>query len=128
MGADLRGCHRLVSQSRHLLLASKSYDKGMVQPPEGCLDIRVSKGEIQRALLLMDAIIRGFERLGHRVRVAGEGRGETVVEALGSGVSFVIREYWAMKEHLSKPVSYVRNRKSFGEKKKRKVGRERRYV
>lgn len=101
VGADLRGCHRLVSQSRHLLLASKHYHKGIVQPPEGCLDIRVSKGEIQRALLLMDAIIRGFERLGHRVRIAGEGRGETVVEALGSEVSFVIREYWAMKEQKS---------------------------
>jgi hypothetical protein len=98
VGADLRGCHRLVSQSRHLLLASKSYDKGIVLPPEGCLDIRVSKGEMQRALLLMEAIIRGFESLGHRVRVAGEGRGETVVEVLGSEVSFVIREYWAMKE------------------------------
>jgi len=98
VGADLRGCHRLVSQSRHLLLKSENYEKGMVNAPAGCFDIRVSKGNIRRALLLMDAIMRGFEGLGYRVRFADEGRRGSVVEAMGLNVRFAIREYWSMRE------------------------------
>ncbi|MEI7947825.1 MAG: hypothetical protein WCJ02_14080, partial [bacterium] len=57
VGTDLRGCHRLVSRSRQLLLKSTYSEKGMVQAFEGCLEIRVSKGNLRRALLLMDAIV-----------------------------------------------------------------------
>jgi len=98
VGDDLRGCHRLVSRSHHLLLASKWEDKGMVRTFDGCLDIRVAKVNIRRSLLLMDAILKGFECLGYRVGIADEGRGGTFVEAMGINVCFAIREYWSINE------------------------------
>jgi len=98
VGTDLRGCHRLVSRSRQLLLKATYSEKGMVRAFGGCLEIIVSKGNIRRALLLMDAIVKGFEGLGYKVGFKDERMRETVVEVMGLKVIFKIREYWSIKE------------------------------
>jgi hypothetical protein len=91
--------------SHHLLLSSKWEDKGMVHAFDGCLDIRVAKVNIRRSLLLMDAIIKGFESLGYRVGIEDEGRGGVFVEAMGICVRFAFREYWSIKELAPKNVN-----------------------
>ena len=98
---SLRGCHRLVSRSNKLMKDKKSrpwMDNGQISSPEGSVNDRVSQANVRRALLLMDALLRGFEGLGYGVGLDREGRGATFVELMGVRVHFNVREYWAIKE------------------------------
>ena len=95
---DLRNCHTLVFRSQHLLSGELLGDHGMISPPKGSLAIKVSKGNILRSLLLMDAILKGFEELGYEIGIEGSWPHRTFVEVMGVEVLFGIREYWLMEE------------------------------
>lgn len=72
--------HPLVSEAGFgLRKATPDYD-GIRHSPRGCLDIRVSRDSIQRALLIMQALLRAFERRGYSVEVKD---GKTFVTVLG---------------------------------------------
>ena len=105
---DLRDCHGLVSRSQRLLMAVQWDDHGMIRPPKGSLAIKVSKGNILRSLLLMEAILKGFEGLGYKVGLGGEWHDLTLVDIMGIAVSFEIREYWLMEEEDKIQSAYPR--------------------
>ena len=64
--------HRLVKMSAPLLKKAK---KGVnVTFEEACLDVNVSRNQIDRALRIMDALLKAFDALGHTVEVTQPGR------------------------------------------------------
>ena len=71
---NLRGAHPLVRDARdaieggytdscHRMRAARSVRSG-----QGCLDIRVSKETLPRALRIMDALVKALEAHGHEIR------------------------------------------------------------
>ncbi len=99
---DLRNCHTLVSRSQHLLSGELWGDHGMISPPKGSLTIKVSKANIRRSLLLMDAVLKGFEDLGYEIGFEESWPHRTLVKVMGVEVLFGVREYWAMEERHNK--------------------------
>ncbi len=90
---SLRGAHELVAQSFHVLKFADKDQYGLLKvPSKGCLDIWVSKDSLQRALLIMDALIKTFESRGFKVKMAGKDVEGTIVELMGTNVSFGISE------------------------------------
>jgi len=91
---DLMGCHKLVSQTRKTLMASKKQKMLGTSQKEGTLAIGVSQPNIRRAFLLFDALLKGLEGLGYRVGIEGDRyRNITVIEVMGLKIEVSIREY-----------------------------------
>ena len=84
--ANLRGCHLLVRETKENLLDSKKGDDGIFPSTKGPLDIQVSKESRQRALLLMDALIKALAERGHQVTPGPS------VHIQGQEISFSISE------------------------------------
>ncbi|GAB3346503.1 hypothetical protein [Marilutibacter aestuarii] len=74
------------------VLGSGIEDKGILVPPRGSkvLDIRVSKDQLDRAVLLFDALIRATQEMGGTWRVAER---ETKLEAMGGTVTIDVIEH-----------------------------------
>lgn len=66
---------------------SFAYTKG-----PGCLKIRVSPKNLDRAFRIYDTVIRGLEKRGYTVSVSQDESPETRVAMLGTTVSFLVRE------------------------------------
>jgi hypothetical protein len=94
---DLMGCHKFVSRTRKVRMASKK--QKMLETPitEGTLDIRVSEPNIRRALLLFDALLKGFESLGYWVGFTDDHHRNTVIEVMGLKIEVWIREYASIR-------------------------------
>jgi len=91
---DLMGCHKLVSRTRKIRMASKKRKLEETPRTESTLDIGVSKPNIRRALLLFDALLKGLEGLGYWVGITEERyRNTTVIEVMGLKIQVSIREY-----------------------------------
>lgn len=99
----LRGAHTLVAQSLHLLDCAETDKNGLIKTPmTGCVDVRVSKDTLRRALRIMDAVIKTFEARGYAVHVLSDKKGRyTVVDIMENQVSFGLRELLAEKKILS---------------------------
>jgi len=83
----LRGAHKLVSLANRELQSAKVDEHGLIiPPPKVPLDIRVTKGRLRRALLVMDALLKVLEERGHGVHA-----GPRVV-LLGVNLRFGISE------------------------------------
>jgi hypothetical protein len=84
---SLRGAHALVSQANQELQIAETDEDHLIVPPKGSpLDIRVSKGSLRRALLIMDALLKALEQRGYKVASG------PVVQILDVRVSFSINE------------------------------------
>ncbi|WP_437191551.1 hypothetical protein [Planctomicrobium sp. SH527] len=83
----LRGAHPLIEQAREQFQIAERTSEGiLVLPQDAALELRVSKGQLRRALLLMDAVLRALEHQNHQVLP-----GPTVT-LLGISVRFEIVE------------------------------------
>lgn len=91
----LHSAHPLVKASMPLLRVSRCSQYGLLIPAVGCVCVSVSKSRLRRALLIMDALIRCFERRGYTVTCpAREDKlCETRVTIMGVEVPFRIDEY-----------------------------------
>jgi len=102
---ELQNPHRLIRKSAGALRRqSKSQD--LLRQKRSCLDITASRGALDRALCVMDALLKGIEARGlvveltepEPVPASGYGRqaytrpSETRVQILGSVISFGIEE------------------------------------
>lgn len=69
VAADLSGepVHLLVRHTAQRLKKEKS--SGWIVPPHGCLSVRVSRGQLPRALAILDALLRACEARGWEVGV-----------------------------------------------------------
>jgi hypothetical protein len=85
--------HRLVKNADRILKRASTDERGMVQPPynEPCLDIRVSKESLSRALNFINAVIVSLEAEGFPVTVE-HGRHETSALIFGHRVRFTMTE------------------------------------
>lgn len=72
---SLRGCHALVSTANQELQHAATGESGLIRhEDERTLHVVTSKASLRRALLIMDALLKALENLGHTV-----GRGPTVM-------------------------------------------------
>jgi len=69
VAARLRSPADLVREAKELLEDAGRDDIGFIQCPPGCLDIRVSRAQLPRALRIADALLKAFERRGWEVSV-----------------------------------------------------------
>src|SRR5690606_34657983 len=56
----LRAPPQLVRDAKDLLKDATPDDLGILERPSGCLDLRVSRGQLSRALRIADALVRAF--------------------------------------------------------------------
>lgn len=81
VAATLEAPHRLIRTSRaHVQRLAKDYT-GRSRPREPVLDVAVSEASVDRALRVMDALLKALEARGHRVEVRA-------VDAPSSGSSY----------------------------------------
>lgn len=86
--------HPLVKESERILKRATADARGILEPPafgEPCLDLRVSKQSLERALDLVNAVIQTLEAEGFPVSVE-RGKHETGVEIFGHRVRFALAE------------------------------------
>jgi hypothetical protein len=92
--ADLRGAHPVVAATARLerekVRAGISTDYWELR--RGALNLRVSKKSLRRALLIAQAICKGAESRGFRVRLSRDKERGPIVEVLGEEIGFQIRE------------------------------------
>lgn len=83
----LRGCHNLIGEMREYLSNRDVFPSGLYKiTQEAPLDLKVSKTNMHRAMLIMDALLRAMESQGWVIR-----RGP-VVEVLGVDISLSLSE------------------------------------
>jgi len=82
--------HPLIKQSTEILKNCKPDANGILEKPKmACIDIRVSRKSLSRALRIMEALVKGLETRGGSVAISGE---STLVEILGVRLGFGIIE------------------------------------
>lgn len=91
--------HDLVVRTMTSLKATKADEKGMIRPKaKGCLDVTVGSESIDRAMRILDALIKALESRSYRVFVKdGEGS-TTLVEVDGEIIPFRMDERASRKE------------------------------
>jgi hypothetical protein len=90
--------HKLVESSAGLLRRARTDDYGRTEPPpeRTCLNVRVSKELLDRALAVMGTIIFALEDNGFPVKTE---QGLTSAHIFGQDIKFAIREDLRVKEN-----------------------------
>lgn len=86
--------HKLVSAAAKCLTHHEPDNRGIVNSywSETCLDVRVSKNSLDRALNIMNAVISQLEAEQFPVSVKSENKHGTIVQVFGQNVPFSIVE------------------------------------
>lgn len=84
--------HPLVVQTREVLKHAQVENRQILITQEPCLDIRVSKAGLDRALRIMATLIHAIESEGFSIAVGPGHREKTVVKIHGQGVTFGLVE------------------------------------
>lgn len=108
--------HKLIAATARFLKNARTDDRGVLVRPfnnEGCLDIRVSKGTLDRALTIMNTIICALESENFPLSMqkGAEGTGAAV---FGQRVSFCLAEKSRVKSQQKvKEYSWTRTVKEY---------------
>ncbi len=103
---SLRNAHPLVAQFRDALANGGTDDHGRVWPNHSKgphLDIRVSKNCLRRALLILDALLKGLESRGFSIQPAKDGWRTTRIIAGDVEVRFYLMEKVDRSERVARP-------------------------
>jgi hypothetical protein len=94
--------HKLVQSSSGLLRRARTDEYGRTEPPSErpCLNIRVSKELLDRALTIASTIIFALEENGFPVKIE---QGSTSAHIFGQDIKFGIREDLRVKESRKAP-------------------------
>ncbi len=114
---SLRGCHRLVSATNEAFERAKKSDEGLLYSPEGAqLRLNVSREQLRRSLLIMSAVLKAFESLGHKVSSGPtiEINGQTVTLTIREAIKTVEEEVEVSKD------SFIGRYDFFSERKRKK--------
>lgn len=88
--------HLLVKQSTEILKNCKPDATGILKPPgKGCLDIKVSRKSLSRALRIMEALIKALEKRSGSVSIS---EGSTLVSVMDVRLCFGVSEQIARKK------------------------------
>jgi hypothetical protein len=104
---SLQGCSRLITATRVELEKLKPDKYGVldVRRKPGCLSIAVSEAQVHRTLLILDTLIREFEKRGVTLIPVGDEKLSRLV--VGSeNINFCVREQ--SKQTVEKGLSYDR--------------------
>jgi hypothetical protein len=79
----------LIRDAAAALRSAQPDRDGIVHSPRGCLDVRVSKASIRRALQIWQALVRGLEERGYKIEVK---EGKTWITVLGEPFRVFLKE------------------------------------
>jgi len=97
--------HRLVAQADRILRASEPDAKGLLQAAgKRCLDIRVTPATLERALLIMDTLVKALGKRGCSVSVASEHPWATVATVQNETIEFLLEERIKQVAHQPTPI------------------------
>ena len=96
--------HPEVAKAARTLRASKPDHTGILQArTQGRLDIRVSQGTLERALRIMDALLKAVEANGQRVAIGDSHPWATSIVVQDEEIDFSIDEKLTQVEHKPTP-------------------------
>jgi hypothetical protein len=110
----LRGCHSLVSTTNGAFEGAKKGDDGLLYSPEGSqLSLNVSREQLRRSLLIMSALLKAFESLGHKVSSGPtiEINGQTVTLTIREAIKTVEEEVEVAKDSFTGRYDFFSERK-----------------
>ena len=85
--------HSLIEMTRRSLIGAKVDARGLKQPrARGCLDIHVGQENIDRAMLIMDTLVKVLKNRGFDICVAKETPFSTSVSVMDEGIKFALIE------------------------------------
>jgi hypothetical protein len=85
--------HSLIVITQRSLIGAKVDDRGLKQPrARGCLDIRVGQDSIDRAILIMDTLVKALEAREFDISVAKEPPFSTSISVMEEVIKFAINE------------------------------------
>jgi uncharacterized protein (DUF433 family) len=105
--------HPLVAQARIVLARSTEDDRHILQVREQCLDIRVSKNSLDRALRIMAGLISLIENEGFVVKVGKNSREQTTAVIHEQEIAFGIVEKAERVDAISLPSENILKKVSF---------------
>jgi hypothetical protein len=86
---NARITHPLARDAAAELRSGRPDRDGIVRTPRGCVDVRVSKGSVSRALRILQALFRALEPRGYSVAVKD---GKTFITVLGESYRVFLKE------------------------------------
>jgi len=95
--------HPLIRETKGVLSKAKQDDFGVLRPwRKRYLDIRVSPENLNRALRIMQALIKAFESRGFPVSIKNNGDGypSTYIKIFGEEIKFALKEKVSRSEHV----------------------------
>lgn len=100
---SLRGAHPLVTATRDILADCKPTEYGRLWRSSdrtgSIFDLQVSKASLRRALLIVDTLLKAFQKRGYEC-LPGEGNKEPTVEILGRSFTIAI---WESSKRYTRP-------------------------
>ncbi len=84
--------HSLIQQARGILAKASADDRGILWTREQCLDIRVSKTSLDRAMRILASLIATVEAEGFTVSVGNGHREHTIAKIYGQEIKFGLIE------------------------------------
>jgi hypothetical protein len=101
--------HPLLARTEKSLRGARVDDRGLVKPrAKQCLDIEVSLDSVDRAVRIMDALVRALEARGYTVAVQDEPKRMTTVTVLEESLEFGLEEAVLRKERELTPAELKR--------------------
>jgi len=93
--------HALINQTAEVLRKRKPDSYGTLAAwREICLDLRVGPKALERALRIMDALLKALEARGFRVSISASQKPETHVEMLGESLEIRLEERVSRVSHI----------------------------
>ena len=85
--------HSLITMTQRSLIGAKADARGLKQPrAQGCLDIHVGQDSIDRAMLIMDTLVKALETRGFDISVHKEPPFSTTVSVMDEVIKFALIE------------------------------------
>ena len=85
----------MVRRTRTILRGARKDENGLLRPIDDALDVRISNSQVDRALRIMDALVKALAMRGHEVSVVPETEEQllsTRVEVAGTQIYFGSRK------------------------------------
>lgn len=85
--------HSLIAMTQKSLMGAKIDDRGLKQPrARGCLDVHVGPDSIDRAMLIMDTLVKALETRGFDISAAKQPPFSTSVSVMDEIIPFALNE------------------------------------
>lgn len=108
---DLENAHRLVKEAKIVLEHAKQFDTGLLDKRNrACLEVNVSPACLDRALRIMDAVVKGIEGEGFAIAVERGTKISSYALIKGEKVCFAINEAYRRVDHVPTPREKVQKK------------------